>query len=76
MKTHTIIVLLSAVGLLMTPFRLAAQTLPYENDYAFGLDVSFTKQHEDNGRKYYDTDGTEKRPLQIFRDTDTTGVAL
>jgi arabinogalactan endo-1,4-beta-galactosidase len=60
------------LGLLSSPARTAAQTaphtLPFENDYAFGLDVSFTRQHEDNGRKYYDTDGAEKRPLQIFRD--------
>ncbi len=45
-----------------------AQTLPYNNDYAFGLDLSFVKQHEDNGEKYYDEDGREKPALQIFSD--------
>jgi arabinogalactan endo-1,4-beta-galactosidase len=68
MEIRTLSATLLLACLLSVAARSIAQTLPFENDYAFGLDVSFTKQHEDNGRKYYDTDGTEKRPLQIFRD--------
>ena len=41
--------------------------LPFENDYAFGLDLSFVKSAEKKGQKYYDTDGTEKSPFDIFR---------
>ena len=45
-----------------------AQSLPYQNNYAFGLDLSFVKQREDNGEKYFDENGTEKPALQIFRE--------
>ncbi|MDN3669504.1 glycosyl hydrolase 53 family protein [Echinicola jeungdonensis] len=45
-----------------------AQSLPYHNDYAFGLDLSFVKQREDNGEKYFDIDGAEKPVLKIFND--------
>ena len=45
-----------------------AQDLPYRNSYAFGLDVSFVKQQEDNGSKFIDTDSTVKPCLQIFRE--------
>lgn len=48
--------------------EIKAQQLPYQNNYAFGLDLSFVKQHEDKGEKYYDIDGTEKPALQIFSD--------
>jgi arabinogalactan endo-1,4-beta-galactosidase len=47
---------------------LPAQNLPFKNDYAFGLDVSFVKQREDNGEKYMDTDSIIKPCLQIFRE--------
>ena len=42
--------------------------LPYENPYAFGHDLSFVLQAERRGAVYYDIDGTEKSPWQIFRD--------
>ena len=48
-------------------FSAFSQTIPYQNDYALGLDLSFVKQSEDRGTKYYDEDGTEKPVLQIFR---------
>ena len=54
--------------LLILPAAIQAQRFPYQNDYAFGLDVSFVKQREDNGEKYMDTYSTEKPCLQIFRD--------
>jgi arabinogalactan endo-1,4-beta-galactosidase len=50
------------------PFDCMAQQLPYQNDYAYGLDVSFVKQREDNGQEYMDTDGTIKPCLEIFRE--------
>jgi len=43
------------------------EALPYENDYAFGVDVSFVKQREARGGQY--RDANEITPaLQIFRD--------
>ena len=59
---------LSGLFSLLTCSVISAQSLPYNNDYAFGLDVSFVKFHEDNGEKYYDTDSIQKPALQIFRD--------
>jgi arabinogalactan endo-1,4-beta-galactosidase len=50
------------------PALLFSQNLPFNNDYAFGLDVSFVKQREDNGEKYMDTDSIVKPCLQIFRE--------
>jgi arabinogalactan endo-1,4-beta-galactosidase len=44
-----------------------AASLPYENDYAFGLDVSFVKQRVDQGTTYKDANEV-KTPLQIFKD--------
>jgi arabinogalactan endo-1,4-beta-galactosidase len=44
-----------------------AQPLPYENDYAFGLDISSVKQRQNRGAEYKD-EGEVKPPLQIFRD--------
>lgn len=40
--------------------------IPFENDYAFGLDLSFVKQAEDKGGVFYDTDGSKKSPWDIF----------
>lgn len=45
-----------------------AQQLPFQNKYAFGLDVSFVKQREDRGEKYMDEDSIVKPSLGIFRD--------
>lgn len=41
--------------------------LPFDNPYAFGLDLSFVLSAEKTGRTYYDLDGTEKSPWEIFR---------
>src|SRR6056300_1016433 len=51
-------------------FNLKAfsQKLPFQNDYALGLDLSFVKQNEDRGIKYFDEDGTEKPVLKIFKE--------
>jgi arabinogalactan endo-1,4-beta-galactosidase len=46
---------------------VVAQPLPYENDYAFGLDISSVKQRQDRGTEYKD-EGEVKPPLQIFRE--------
>jgi len=56
------------VLLMSLPATMIAQHLPYENEYAFGLDVSFVKQREDNGEKYLDTDSIVKPCLTIFKD--------
>lgn len=41
--------------------------LPYQNDYCFGLDLSFVKGAEARGSVYYDSDGIAKSPWEIFR---------
>ena len=43
------------------------ESLPYANEYAFGVDVSSVKQAVDRGREYRD-DNEAKLPWQIFRD--------
>lgn len=43
------------------------EQIPYENDYCFGLDLSFVKSAEERGRKFYDVDGKEMSPWEIFR---------
>lgn len=47
---------------------LPGEYLPFDNPYAFGLDLSFVNRAEKAGRVYYDIDGTEKSPWQIFAD--------
>ncbi|MBN1974374.1 MAG: glycosyl hydrolase 53 family protein [Sedimentisphaerales bacterium] len=44
-----------------------AASLPYENEYAFGVDASFVKQAMDQGRSFRDANEV-KPPLQIFHD--------
>ena len=51
-------------ALLATPGLLRAQE---HTDYAFGADLSYLKQLEDQGTKFKDA-GVEKPGLQIFRD--------
>jgi len=70
MKKLVIVFIFSVLALpcqLFCQQNTVANQLPYQNDYAFGADVSFTKSMEDGGRKYYDVDGTEKPALEIFR---------
>ena len=43
------------------------QELPFNNDYAFGLDLSFLKDREDKGAQFKDS-GVVKPGLQIFKD--------
>ena len=57
-----------ALGAFICMAALSAQQLPYNNDYAFGLDVSFVKAREDAGRVYLDVNGEEKPCLAIFSD--------
>ncbi len=64
-RTHIKFVI---IFLITVASETEAQQLPYHNDYAFGLDVSFVKQREDNGEKYMDSDSTVKSCLEIFRD--------
>jgi arabinogalactan endo-1,4-beta-galactosidase len=63
-KYFTILVL---ACLLAFPLSNFAQ-LPFQTDYAFGLDLSFVKQSEDRGMKYTDTDNVVKPVYQIFRE--------
>ena len=58
---------LIAMAVLCVAAHVRAVGLPYENDYAFGVDVSFAKQRVDQGRPYKDAHEV-KTPLQIFRD--------
>jgi len=60
-------VFFACICVLFVNISAFSQTPPYQNDYALGLDLSFVKQAEDRGVKYYDEDGTEKPVLQIFR---------
>ena len=46
---------------------VSTSQIPFENDYCFGLDLSFVKQAEDRGQVFYDTDGAQKSPWEIFR---------
>lgn len=50
-----------------TPSDYPGGRLPFDNPYAFGLDLSFVKSAEKAGKVYYDTDGSEKSPWEIFR---------
>jgi arabinogalactan endo-1,4-beta-galactosidase len=68
MKAHRNNKIWAAAILMALSGTTVAQQLPYQNQYAFGLDVSFVKQREDNGEKYMDTDSTVKPCLQIFRE--------
>jgi arabinogalactan endo-1,4-beta-galactosidase len=65
LKKYLVIVI---AGLLPVAAVLKGQDIPYNNSYAFGLDVSFVKQQEDNGNKFMDADSTVKPCLQIFRE--------
>ncbi len=51
----------------LTPVYSSATSLPYENDYAFGLDVSFLRQREEQGLQCRD-DGVVKPGLKLFKD--------
>lgn len=62
------IILQVMIFFLFLPVMSLAQHLPFQNDYAFGLDVSFVKQKEDNGEKFKDTEGSVKPCLQIFKE--------
>jgi len=60
--------------LLLLPFLIltlnsasGAENVPYQNDYAFGIDASFVKMRVDEGQEYHDDDKV-KHPLTIFRD--------
>jgi arabinogalactan endo-1,4-beta-galactosidase len=68
MKTTKYLIFKAIVFLLSLPIISTAQQLPFNNEYAFGLDVSFVKQREDMGNKYMDTEGTVKPCLQIFKE--------
>jgi len=46
---------------------IQGQSLPYQNKYAFGADVSFVRQQEESGRKFMDADSTVKPCLEILK---------
>jgi arabinogalactan endo-1,4-beta-galactosidase len=52
---------------LVLPVIVNGQNLPFNNAYAFGADVSFVKQQEDNGTRFTDTDSLVKPCLTILR---------
>jgi len=56
-----------AALLFLTAGVASGATLPYENEYAFGVDASFVKSRLEQGREYRDA-GETKHPLAIFRD--------
>lgn len=68
-----VISLFLALGCMLSGISLNAQggvstdQLPFDNDYCFGVDLSFVKSSQERGRKFYDTDGTERTPWEIFR---------
>jgi arabinogalactan endo-1,4-beta-galactosidase len=57
----------AAGSVVLSPSNARSQSLPYENEYAFGVDVSFVRQRESRGAAY-SIDGQTQPPLQIFRD--------
>lgn len=63
-----IFILPALVFCLAIPAGITAQQLPYHNEYAFGLDISFVKQREDNGEKYLNTDSIVQPCLEIFKE--------
>lgn len=67
MKTTKKFTLCAMAFFLAMPVYVLAQHLPYQNDYAYGLDVSFVKQREDKDDKFTDTDSVVKPCLQIFK---------
>ncbi|MCO6044041.1 arabinogalactan endo-1,4-beta-galactosidase [Aeoliella sp. ICT_H6.2] len=56
-----------AVLLCLIASPTCGEGLPYGNEYAFGVDVSFVKSSVDRGGEYRDADEV-KPPLSIFRD--------
>ena len=60
--------LLAACGPVTQKSTFPQGQLPFDNPYAFGQDLSFVIQAERRGSVYYDTDGTQKSPWEIFRD--------
>ncbi len=63
--------LISAAILLCAAAQGIAQPshdkLPFDNPYAFGLDLSFVHSAEERGQSFYDIDGSQKSPWEIFR---------
>ena len=67
LKKHSFLKLITTPCLLLMFSISSLAQIPFENEYAFGLDLSFLKSREDNNEKYYDTDGVQKPALEIFR---------
>lgn len=66
-KISILITLLISAVLSAQNVSYPENQLPFDNPYAFGLDLSFVLSAEKAGRTYYDLDGTEKSPWEIFR---------
>jgi hypothetical protein len=56
-----------AAFLFLTAGSAPCASVPYDNDYAFGVDVSFVKSRVDRGGEYRDADEV-RHPLGILRD--------
>lgn len=67
-KIWIFFLLLSCTALSAQDVTFPQGQLPYDNPYAFGQDLSFVLNNERRGGVWYDTDGTQKSPWQIFRD--------
>lgn len=66
-KITTFIAVLICAVLSAQTVNYPQNQLPFDNPYAFGLDLSFVLNAEKAGRTYYDIDGSEKSPWEIFR---------
>ena len=65
----TSIALLACVTLSAQKVSLPHDNIPFDNPYAFGLDLSFVLNSENRpGAQFFDIDGTQKSPWQIFAD--------
>ena len=58
--------LIATINMLFS-YSALTDDLPYQNDYAFGVDASFVEYHIEQGHKYYEN-GNEKSPWKIFTD--------
>lgn len=67
-KVIFLLALLCCGSLFAQDVKFPQGQLPFANPYAFGQDLSFVLQAERRGGVWYDTDGTQKSPWQIFRD--------
>jgi len=81
LKMIKMFVLILAMGMLMLPsckddVTPAPPIPPATVSFTKGADVSWLPQMEANGRKFYDTDGTEKDCLQLLKERGMDAIRL